>query len=105
MYIEPELQWLNTSSEVLQADSVTVTVEWESTSGGHIDFHVTVTPPVANGMPTTVTTNKTSYYFTIPYNINYTISVIGSNCVGNSSQLSKTFSFSKLTTHMDSMLW
>ena len=105
MYTEPEPRWLNTSSEVLQADSVTVTVEWESSSGGHTDFYITVTPPVANGLPSTVTTNKTIYSLTIPYNINYTISVIGSNCVGNSSELSKTFSFSKVTTHMDSMLW
>ena len=97
MYTEPELRWLNTSSEVLQADSVTVTVKWESTSGGHIDFHVTVTPPVANGLSTTVTINNTSFSLTIPYNINYTISVIGSNCVGNSSKLSESFSFSKFT--------
>ena len=77
---------------------MTVTVEWESTSGGHIDFYVTVTPPVANGLPSTITTNRTSYSFTIPYNINNTIRVIGSNCAGNSSELSKTFGFSKLTT-------
>ena len=98
MHIEPKLWWLDTSNPTLHSDSVTVTVEWGSSDTDNTNFYVTITPPAANSdPPSTITTNQTSNTFTIdlPYNNNYTISVIGSNCVGNSTEIIKTFSFRK----------
>ena len=79
-----------------QEDNVAVTVEWESVSdeGGQIDFYyVTVTPLDGSSSPSTTTTNKTSHLFTVPYNSSFNISVVGSNCVGNSSELVRTFTY------------
>ena len=93
---QPEIRWLEAVSEVYQEDNVAVTVEWESSSdeGGQIDFYyVTVTPLDGSSSPSTITTNKTSHLFTVPYNSSFNISVVGSNCAGNSSELVRTFTF------------
>lgn len=97
MHIEPKLWWLDTSNNTPHSDGVTVTVEWGSSDNDNTNFYVTITPPAVNSdSPSTViTTNQTSHIFTIPYNNDYTISVIGSNCAGNSSEIMKTFSFGK----------
>ena len=51
---------------------------------------VMYTEPKLRWLDTSSEVLQTSYGLTIPYNINYTISVIGSNCVGNSRELTKT---------------
>ena len=99
---EPEIRWSETVSEVHQEDNVAVTVEWESSSDedGQIDFYyVTVTPLDGSSLPSTITTNKTSHLFTVPYNSSFNISVVGSNCAGNSSELVRTFTFCEYTIH------
>ena len=78
-------------------DNVTVVVKWNSSQIIQIEFFVTVTPPLGNGQPSTISTNKRSYQFTIPYHTTYTINVVGRNCAGNSNQLNKTFTFGTYT--------
>ena len=99
---QPEIRWLEAVSEVYQVDNVAVTVEWESSSdeGGQIDFYyVTVTPLDGSSLPSTTTTNKTTHLFTVPYNSSFNISVVGSNCVGNSSELVRTFTYCECTIY------
>ena len=66
-------------------------MKWNSNQITQIKFFVTITPPLANGQPSTISTSKSSYQLTIPYHTTYTISVVGRNCAGNSNQLNKTF--------------
>ena len=85
-----------TSDADLAEGHVTVILEWESDGVGPVDYYVTVTPLDSNDSSSTITTNKTSHFLTVPYNSTYNISVVGSNCAGNSSELVKTFIFGEI---------
>ena len=64
-------------------DNVTLTVQWQPPQydgGAPVNYTITVTPGLSP-----VTTSRTSVPVTIPYNVMHTVSIVATNCVGNSS--------------------
>ena len=97
--------WLEVIDKVyVEGDIIIVTVEWESQGVGPVDYHVTVTPLDGSGLKSTTTTNDKRNLFAMPYNSTYNISVVGSNCAGNSSELVKSFTFSKRDVNYIAMI-
>ena len=80
------------------ADGVSVSVQWNppTETGGRDDltYTVTISPPAQ--LSTTVLTS-TSVTVTAQYNVDYTISVVATNCAGNSATTEYRFSIGKLT--------
>ena len=64
-------------------DSVTLTVQWQPPQydgGAPVNYTITVSPGLSP-----VTTSGTSVPVTVPYNVMHTVSIVATNCVGNSS--------------------
>ena len=64
-------------------DSVTLTVQWQPPQydgGAPVNYTITVTPGLSP-----VTTSGTSVPVTLPYNVIHTVSIVATNCRGNSS--------------------
>ena len=72
-----------------------LTVQWQSPQddgGAPVSYTITVSPGV-----TQVTTNVTSTSLSaIPYNVNYTVSIVATNCIGNSSAIMETIRIGRL---------
>ena len=69
-------------------DSVTFTVQWQSpldNGGAPVNYTITVSPGLSP-----VTTSGTSVPVTVPYNVIHTVSIVATNCIGNSSAVMKT---------------
>ena len=75
-----------TSSSTVQQygqDSVIITVQWQPPQydgGAPVNYTITVSPGV-----TTVLSSGTSVPVTVPYNVIQTVSIVATNCNGNSS--------------------
>ena len=64
-------------------DNVTLTVQWQSPQydgGAPVNYTITVSPGLSP-----VTTSGTSVPVTVPYNMIHTVSIVATNCNGNSS--------------------
>ncbi len=76
-----------------------MTVGWDppTETGGrdYLTYTVTISPPAQ--LSATVLTS-TSVTVTAQYNVNYTVSVVATNCAGNSTTAEYNFSIGKLTT-------
>ena len=74
-----------TPSSIVQQygrDSVTLTVQWEPPQydgGAPVNYTITVSPGLSP-----VTTSETNVTVTVPYNVNYTVSIVATNCNGSS---------------------
>ena len=69
-------------------DSVTLTVQWQPTQydgGAPVNYTITVSPGLSP-----VTTSGTSVPVTVPYNVIHTVSIVATNCNGNSSTAMET---------------
>ena len=69
-------------------DSVTLTVQWQPPQydgGAPVNYTITVSPGLGS-----VTTSGTSVPVTVPYNVNHTVSIVATNCNGNSSAAVET---------------
>ncbi len=79
-------------------DGVNVTVDWdpptESCIRDNITYTVTVSPP-AQLSATDLT--STSVTVTAQYNVDYTVSVVATNCAGNSTTAVYNFSTGEIT--------
>ncbi len=79
------LTGLSNSISSSSVDGVNVTIGWDSPteSGGrdNLTYTVTISPPAQ--LSATVLTS-TSVTVTDQYNVNYTVSVVATNCAGNS---------------------
>ena len=79
------------SSNVQQysQDSVTLRVQWQPPQydgGAPVNYTITVSPGVG-----TFTTSETSITVAaVPYNVNHSVSIVASNCNGNSSASMET---------------
>ncbi len=80
------------------ANKVSVPVQWDTPTetGGRDDltYTVTVSPPAQ--LSTTVFTS-TSVTVTAQYNVNYAVSVVATNCAGNSTTAEYNFKIGELT--------
>ena len=64
-------------------DNVNLTVQWQvpqCDSDAPVNYIITVSPGHSP-----VTTSGTSVPVTVPYNVMHTVSIVATNCVGNSS--------------------
>ncbi len=80
------------------ADEVNVSVQWdppiETGSRDDLTYIVTILPPAQ--LSATVLTS-TSVTVTAQYNVDYTVSVVATNCAGSSTTAEYDFRISKLT--------
>ena len=53
-----------------------------STTGGDLEYSITITPPVESG-PSNFMTHNTTIQLSVLYNYEYTMNVVASNCAGN----------------------
>ena len=63
--------------------NVTLTVQWQPPQydgGAPVNYTITVSPGLSP-----VTTSGTSVPVTVPYNVMHTVSIVATNCNGNSS--------------------
>ena len=85
-------------------DSVMLTVQWQPSQddgGAPVNYTITASPG-----PTEVTTSSTSASLpTIPYNVTNTISIVATNCIGNSSVVMQTIRIGKLQCSLWSTLY
>ena len=65
-----------------------------STTGGDLEYSITITPPVESG-PSNFMTHNTTIQLSVLYNYEYTMNVVASNCAGNITPVSTTFNISK----------
>ena len=66
-------------------DSVTLTVQWQPPQydgGASVNYTITVSPGLSP-----VTISGTSVAVTVSYNVMHTVSVVATNCIGNSSAM------------------
>ena len=66
-------------SEVFNSGSVAVTLQWNNLP--EVSYSVSVTPSVS---AVTSTTTNTSARLTVMYNIRYSVSIVATNCAGES---------------------
>ena len=82
------------------ADEVSISVQWDSPTetGGRDDltYIVTILPPAQ--LSATVLTS-TSVTVTAQYNMDYTVSVVATNCAGNSTTAEYNFRIGELTAY------
>ncbi len=85
----------NRSSSV---DAVSVTVEWDppTDNGGRDDLTYTVTISPPTQLSATVLTS-TSVTVTAQYNVDYTVSIVTTNCAGNSTTGQYNFTIGELS--------
>ncbi len=99
-YIDPSGPPSTISHSILSnsGNEVSVSVQWEppTETGGRDDltYTVTVSPPAQ--LSATVLTS-TSVTVTAQYNVDYTVSVVATNCAGNSTTAEYNFSTGELT--------
>ncbi len=92
------LTGLNDSILSSSVDGVNVTIGWDppTESGGRDDLTYTVTVSPLAQLSATVLTS-TTVTATAQYNVDYTVSVVATNCAGNSSTTADyNFMISKL---------
>ena len=84
------------SSQQRSAESVIVTIEWNPpVNNGEADIHnytVSVSPSTQLSATVVTSTNVT---VTAEYNVNYTLSIVATNCAGNSDPAVYMFSVRK----------
>jgi hypothetical protein len=61
-----------------------VNVTWSPSSGAD-NYTVNVTPPIMPGQSSDFTTTDTSLLLMLEYNVNYTINITVTNCVGSNT--------------------
>ena len=87
---------IDVPSEQRFAESVIVTIEWNSpvnNSGANIhNYTVSVSPSTQFSATVVTSTNVT---VTAEYNVNYTLSIVATNCAGNSDPAVYMFSVGK----------
>ena len=84
------------SSQQRSAESVIVTIEWNppvNSSGADIHNYTVNISPFAQLSVTVVT--STTVNVTAEYNVNYTLSIVATNCAGNSDPAVYMFSVRK----------
>ncbi len=80
------------------ANKVNVSVRWDPPNGRNdITYTVTISPPAQ--LSATVLTS-TSVTVTAQYNVDYTISIVATNCAGSSTTAEYNFRIGKLTTSL-----
>ena len=79
-------------------DAVSVTVLWDppTDNGGRDDLTYTVTVSPLTQLSTTVLTS-TSVTVTAQYNVDYTVSIVTTNCAGNSTTTQYRFTIGELS--------
>ena len=79
-------------------DVVSVTVEWDppTDNGGRDDLTYTVTVSPPTQLSATVLTS-TSVILTAQYNVDYTVSIVTTNCAGNSTTGQYSFTIGELS--------
>ena len=84
------------SSQQSSAESVIVTIEWNppvNSSGADIhNYTVNVSPST---QPSATVVTSTNVNVTVDYNVNYTLSIVATNCAGNSNPAVYMFSVRK----------
>ncbi len=84
------------------ANEVSVSVQWEppTETGGRdaLTYTVTISPPAQ--LSATLLTS-TSVAVTVRYNVDYTVSVVATNCAGNSATAEYNFSTGELTASLN----
>ncbi len=80
------------------ANEVNVSVQWEppTETGGRDDLTYTVTVSPTAQLSATLLTS-TSVTVTAQYNVNYTVSIVATNCAGNSTTVEYNYSTGELT--------
>ncbi len=86
------------------ANEVSVSVQWDppTETGGRDDltYTVTVSPP-SQLSATVLTSTSRSVTVTVQYNVDYTVSVVATNCAGNSTTAEYNISTGKLTASLN----
>ena len=79
-------------------DAVSVTVQWDppTDNGGRDDLTYTVTVSPPTQLSATVLTS-TSVTVTAQYNVDYTVSIVTTNCAGNSTTGQYSFTIGELS--------
>ena len=77
-------QRLSTGDPTPHANGVNFTVSWDAGEVDDVSYRVTVVPAVAS-LQHGFVTPLTSLQLTFEYSTDYTIEVVASNCVGNST--------------------
>ncbi len=87
------------------ANEISVSVQWDppTETGGRDDLTYTVTVSPPTQLSATVLTS-TSVTVITQYNVDYTISVVATNCAGNSTTAEYNFRISELTSSLNSTL-
>ncbi len=82
------------------ADEVSVTVGWNppTNTGGRDDLNYTVTISPPAQLSSTVLTS-TSVTVTAQYNVDYTVSVVATNCAGNGTSTEYNFTIGESTVY------
>ena len=78
------------TNETHGPSGVEVTLEWDHNQDADL-FTITITPSLEQ--LSNLTTVNSSIQVVIPYNNTYNVSVVASNCMGNSNTVSKALYF------------
>ncbi len=91
--------------EHCSANEVSVFVQWDppNETSGRDDFTYTVTISPPAQLSATVLTS-TSVTVTAQYNVDYTVSVVATNCAGNSTTAEYNFRIGESTSSLNSTL-
>ena len=86
------------STENSSVDAVSVTVQWDppTDNGGRDDLTYTVTVSPPTKLSATVLTS-TSVTVTAEYNVDYTVSIVTTNCAGSSTTGQYNFTICELS--------
>ncbi len=81
------------------ANEVSVSVKWDppTETGGSLTYTVTVSPPAQFSA---IVLTSTSVTVTVQYNVDYTVSIVATNCAGNSATAEYNFSTGELTASL-----
>ena len=77
-------QRLSTGDPTPHANGVNFTVSWDAGEVGDVNYRVAVVPALVS-LQSVFVTQLTSLQLTFEYSTDYTIEVVASNCVGNST--------------------
>ena len=72
-----------TESESFTEHRANTTLQWSSRDNHDTSFIATFDPPLITSK--VVITSDKSLQLMVPYNVNYTVSLVATNCAGNSS--------------------
>ena len=86
------------STGISSVDAVNVSVQWDppTDNGGRDDLTYTVTVSPPTQLSATVLTS-TSVTVTAQYNVDYTVSIVTTNCAGNSTTGQYNFTIGELS--------